>query len=180
MKKILIFGAGVLGSWYGWELSQKDLSLTLFARKDQAERIRSSGINIHNSKTGEDIYWNPESVISEAEGHFDLILVFVRAGQIEEALTELKHFTGNPPVLFMGNTVTSHIESVKVLGKHRVLTGMAGVGGYRDIGKIIISPFNHLVLGAPFIEARQVLATVMNQMERSISQTSTGKLSYST
>lgn len=44
--KILIYGAGVVGCTYGWQLSKAGCDVTVLVRKGQKELVQKDGIHI--------------------------------------------------------------------------------------------------------------------------------------
>ena len=45
--KILIYGAGVIGSTYGWQLAESGHDVSVLVRKGKKQPIEEKGINIH-------------------------------------------------------------------------------------------------------------------------------------
>ena len=44
--KILIYGAGVVGCTYGWQLSKAGCDVAVLVRKEQKELVQKDGIRI--------------------------------------------------------------------------------------------------------------------------------------
>ena len=63
--KILIYGAGVVGCTYGWQLSKAGCDVTVLVRKGQKEFVQKNGIHIICSDFREKV----------TSGHFKLNIV---------------------------------------------------------------------------------------------------------
>ena len=95
--KILIYGAGVVGSTYGWLLHKKGHDVTILARSEKRNALRENGIHIvcQDFRNGErkvsDIIFNPH-IIDElsADNDFDYIIVATNKLQLPSVLPSLK------------------------------------------------------------------------------------------
>ena len=47
--KILIYGAGVIGSTYGWQLAKAGHDISILVRNNQKQGFEENGINIYLS-----------------------------------------------------------------------------------------------------------------------------------
>lgn len=141
--KILVFGAGVLGSLYAAKLQQSGQDVTILARGERLRQIRENGILLREEGSAE-ISATPVRVIDhlEADAYYDWILVIVRRNQLEGALEALRANTTCPNVLFMHNNAGGWAAQVDALGSRRVLLGFPGAGGGREgnVVTYVISP----------------------------------------
>jgi ketopantoate reductase len=137
--KILIFGAGVIGTTYAWQLSNAGHDLSLFVRKGKRKGIEKDGIHIRckdeRSKKSEPVetIYRP-AVVDElnAEDNYDLIIVCVRAHQLEAALPMLAKGSGEADILFFGNNWWGEEKIRKFLPAEKYLFGFSRlVGGWR-------------------------------------------------
>lgn len=108
--KILVFGAGVIGTTYAWQLQEAGFDVTLFVRKLRMVRYAHSGVAITYSdmRGGKSDYGNTvfrPRVIDrlDAKQAFDLIIVSVRSNQWQDAIPYVAKHSGNAHVLFLGN-----------------------------------------------------------------------------
>jgi ketopantoate reductase len=137
--KILVFGAGVIGTTYAWQLSSASHDVSLFVRKDRREEIEKDGIRIRcrderNKKTKplETIY--RPTVVDEfsPEDNYDLIIVSVRAHQLEAVLPALAKGSGKADVLFFGNNWWGEEKIRSFLSPEKYFFGFSRlVGGWR-------------------------------------------------
>jgi 2-dehydropantoate 2-reductase len=90
--KILVVGAGALGSLVGGLLS-KDNEVTMIGRPDQVEVINSRGIRIEGHTKGE---YHPVALTEPpSDGKFDLIVICVKSYNTYLTLEPLSHLVGD-------------------------------------------------------------------------------------
>lgn len=131
--KVLVFGAGVLGSLYAARLQQAGNDVTVVARGQRYEDIKEHGIVLEYFDTKKQTTTLVKAVDSmPADEYFDLCLVPVQKLQLESALEALKVNTRIPAFLFMVNTAEGPQPMIDALGRERVLLGFANAGGERD------------------------------------------------
>ena len=130
--RVLVFGAGVLGSLYAARLKESGQDVTLLARGLRAEQLRRYGVVLEDETTGR----RSETimpVITElaANDIYDVIFVIVRRDQLSSTLPQLVE-NRSPSVLFMVNNAGGPAPLVRALGQDRVLLGFPGAGGTRE------------------------------------------------
>ena len=142
--KILIFGAGVIGVTYAWQLSEAGCDITLLARPDKAEQLKQNGIQIECldtrglKQTLTRTVYRP-AIVSElrTEGRYDLIIVAVNSHQISEVLPVLKEKAGQTDILFFSNNWSGIEEIAQVLPPEQYFFGYPfKAGGGRDANGI--------------------------------------------
>jgi 2-dehydropantoate 2-reductase len=130
--RILIYGAGVLGSRYAVGLQKAGQQVTILARGERYQQIRD-GIVLEAVNTGElSMARVPVVEKLHAEDAYDLVVVLVRSNQVSEVLPALAANLYTPDVLFLGNNVHGAEEMIEALGRERVLMGFAAAAGVRD------------------------------------------------
>jgi 2-dehydropantoate 2-reductase len=135
--KILVYGAGALGSQYAARLSTAGHDVTLLARGKRLEELHEHGIALENVTKGELSY--TQVALTEhlhPEDAYDLALVILRRNQVESALPELGANRVIPWMLFIGNNVSGPDEYAQAVGRDRALLGFAGIGGQR-VGGVV-------------------------------------------
>ncbi|MBA7606030.1 hypothetical protein ES703_13168 [subsurface metagenome] len=131
--KILIYGAGVLGSFYAAQLHKGGHDVSILARGQRLSDLREHGIVLESATTGERTITRVNVVDNLApEDAYDLVIVVMRKNQIVSVLPTLAANQHTPNVLFMGNNAAGPNELVEALGPERVLLGFGGVGGLRS------------------------------------------------
>lgn len=142
--KILVVGAGVVGSTYAWQLSQDGHQVALYVRSERARQIKTDGIQIHSRDERQkpasvaDVVYRP--VLTDTlngEEVYDLIMVCVRAQQLDVLLPLLAKVDAKTQILFFGNNWwgTERIKAFLPAGQY--LFGFSRlVGGWRTDNKI--------------------------------------------
>lgn len=143
--RILIFGAGVLGSFYGAKLASAGHDVTVLARGSRAEQIREHGLVVE--ERGRATVRAQVRVITalSPDDAYDYVLVLVRGDQVASALPQLAASTATPNVVFMYNNASGPDLLAGALGAERVILGFPGAGGERaDNGTVratVVLPF---------------------------------------
>ena len=135
MLKVLIFGAGVVGSVYGCYMAKSGNEVTLLTRPRYAEIINQEGVWLKNLITGieENIKVKAVSEIRE-DVNFDFILLTVRSEQLPVAAKELANIVKSNKdtwVILFQNTLKGHEILVKEIDRERIAMGFGAVGGVR-------------------------------------------------
>jgi 2-dehydropantoate 2-reductase len=130
--RILVLGAGVIGSVYAGRLLQAGHEVVLLARGARLADLRAHGLILEDAESGDRMALPVPSVSEPApENRFDLVLVPVRAEQLGSTLPILTSMTDGSDVLFFGNTANRQAELTAALGE-RALFGFPAAGGTRD------------------------------------------------
>ena len=128
--RILVYGAGVLGSNLANSLFQKGKDVTLLARGNWFQEIRENGLSIHHyfgKKTNVKI-----PVIEELKPDdcYDVIFVVVRYTQLDSVIPVLKENISRN-IVFTGNDLRFE-ELVSLFPEKRVLFAFASSAGHRE------------------------------------------------
>jgi 2-dehydropantoate 2-reductase len=135
--KILVYGAGVLGSLYAARLYEAGHDVTLLARGERLKDLRQYGVVLEDAETH--VRTTTRIPVVEAlapEEAYDLVLVVVRKSQLEAVLPALAVNRTTPNVLFLLNNAAGPDKMVEALGQERVLLGFPGAGGER-VGHVV-------------------------------------------
>jgi 2-dehydropantoate 2-reductase len=131
--KVLVYGAGVIGSLYAGKLQAGGHSVTVLARGDRLGEIRHYGLVLQDVIGGAQMAIKVETAERiAADARYDIALVTVRRDQLASAVPELKANRSIPNLLFMLNNPTGTESLADGLGRDRVLLGFPGAGGTRD------------------------------------------------
>lgn len=137
--KVLVFGAGVLGSLYAARLKRAGHTVTVLARGQRLQDIREHGIVLEDIMTGETLTTRVKVIEQLApDDEYELVLVPVRRNQVASVLPALAVSRGTPNVLFMTNNASGPGEMIAALGRERVLLGFAGAGGKLEGHKVLV------------------------------------------
>jgi 2-dehydropantoate 2-reductase len=130
--KILIYGAGVLGSLYAAPLQAAGHTVMLLARGQRLADLRAQGIVLEDARTGQRTTTHVDVVEQlTPEDVYDLIIVLMRKNQVDAILPALAANQHTPTILFMTNNASGAAAYVAALGAERVLLGFPGASGVR-------------------------------------------------
>lgn len=132
--KILVFGAGVIGTTYGWQLWEAGYDVSLLVRKQRLVRYSNSGINISctdvrgKEKEYKKTVFRPRIVdrLDPEEG-YDLIIVSVKNFQLKDAVPYLAKYSGKADILFLGHFWQENELIKKTLPKGKYFFGFPGM-----------------------------------------------------
>jgi 2-dehydropantoate 2-reductase len=132
LVRILVLGAGVIGSVYAAKLSQAGHEVVMLARGARLSDLRVAGLVLQDAESG-DRSVQAVRCVGEVSGvdRFDLVVVPVRAEQLLSTLPLLTAMDDGSDVLIFGNPADHRAEVVAALGG-RALFGFPAVGGIRD------------------------------------------------
>jgi 2-dehydropantoate 2-reductase len=130
--RILVLGAGVIGSVYAGQLLEAGHHVALVARGTRLTDLRTHGLVLEDAGSGEHRKLPIEALdVPAPVGRYDLVIVAVRCEQLTETLPILAEMTGAPDVLFLGHTAGHRRVLIEGLGD-RALLGFPAAGGARD------------------------------------------------
>ncbi|HXX68942.1 MAG TPA: 2-dehydropantoate 2-reductase N-terminal domain-containing protein [Polyangiaceae bacterium] len=130
--RILVIGAGVIGSFNAARLAEGGQDVTLLARGRRLAELREHGVVLENARTGQRTTTRVPLVERiSPEDRYDLAVVVVRRNQIPSVLPMLTQAKGIASVLFLGNNAAGPQEMIDALGRDRVLIGVVNAGGER-------------------------------------------------
>ncbi|MBN2047357.1 MAG: ketopantoate reductase family protein [Anaerolineaceae bacterium] len=154
--KVLIFGAGIIGSVLAADLMAGGTDVTILARGQHLHDLREYGIVLKPIQG--DAYQTIHPKIVETltpEDDYDLVIIPVRRSQHASILPVLAVNRKIPAFLFIGNNLGGGKDAIDALGAERVLFGFYGSAGQRR-GDIIYYTSgatdghrNYLYLGQP-------------------------------
>ncbi|MEE4194882.1 MAG: 2-dehydropantoate 2-reductase N-terminal domain-containing protein [Anaerolineae bacterium] len=130
--KILVYGAGLIGSIVASQLKKNEYDVTILARGQHAENLRSFGIVTHAFEGDDYCTVHPPVVESlTPEDIYDVILVIMRRNNHEEILPILSKNSHYKKVVFLGNNVGGASDIVKFVDAKKVALGFGGTTGER-------------------------------------------------
>lgn len=130
--KILVIGAGPLGSLFAARLQGGGHDVSLMARGDRLAQLRQHGLVLENVQTGEQSTYSVNLVEELApEDAYDLVLVIMRKNSVAGVLPVLATNKHTPSVVFLMNNAAGPDEFVEALGRERVLVGFPSSAGSR-------------------------------------------------
>lgn len=160
--RILVFGAGVLGCNLARNLFRAGKDVTLLARGNWAEEIRTNGLRIKD-KFSFRMSVSRIPVVTELkpEDRYDVIFVVLRYTQLDTILETLRE-NQTKNIVFVGNNVRAEALAADLPEKN-VLFAFASSAGHREqdhvasvdlkkitIGQLASAPSNEALIGRIF------------------------------
>ena len=128
--KILVYGAGVLGTLYAAGLYGSGEDVTLLARGNRLHQARDHGLVLENAITREWTFCHVPVVDRlTPNDEYDLIIVLTRKDQLYSILPVLSANHRVPAILFMQIDLHGYQSWINAVGYERFLVGYAGAGG---------------------------------------------------
>ncbi len=150
--RIVIFGSGGVGGYFGGRLAQTGQDVSFIARGKHLEVLRRKGLKI-DSIAGDLKLDNVQATDNPREiGVVDYILCCVKAWQVPAAARSMKPMIGDQTLVIpLQNGVEAPMHLAEALGVDKVLGGMcaiiafqAGVGHIKHIGANPLIRFGHM------------------------------------
>lgn len=151
MTKILVIGAGAIGSLYGGKLAQAGAQVSVVARSD-FEKVKKSGIEV-KSCFG-DFHFTPHEVLRDVKdfrGNADYILVSTKVLPEIDVATLIKPALGaETSIILLQNGIHIEKEIATKFPNHNLISALAfvcvgkiapGVIHHQDYGRLIIGDF---------------------------------------
>ena len=125
--RLLIYGAGVIGSLYAALFAKAGYDTSVYARGKRLEALRTKGLLYleNNQQKMANV-----SVLSKLqdEDRYDFIFLAVRENQLYQALDELKS-NRSSCIVTMVNSIDSYEKWEAICGTGRILPAFPGAGG---------------------------------------------------
>lgn len=150
--KILVFGAGAIGTYVGGSLALAGSQVVFLERANKVESLRERGLRLDLTAEGrrqtKDVtVLAPRSAVfvSSLEdalryGPFDLALFALKSYDTQVALKAIKPYADKlPPILCLSNGVANEPAIANVMGKGKVIYGTVTTAvGKRGTGDIVL------------------------------------------
>jgi len=148
--KILIYGAGIIGCTYGWQLAKAGFDISILVKRNKKQTIEEKGVNIccsdfrNGKKEIENIIFRPKVIDTLLfDNDFEYIIVTTNNLDIDKVLTDLKKSAGKAHILFFQNLWYDDLDKInRYLPAGHYFFGfpfMAGGGQNNDKINTIIS-----------------------------------------
>lgn len=126
--KLLIVGAGVIGSVYGAQLGAAGHAVSVLAHGARTDAVALEGLRARNVLLDSATHSRAAVIEQADEETFDLVLVALRREDLHLAAAQLAKLSGQPLVLFFGNNPDGRAGlPVEIPGC--VCLGFPGAGG---------------------------------------------------
>ena len=135
--KILIWGAGGIGCYYGARLQNSGNQVTYVARGEHLNALQSQGLKLSHPEfyySGDVSAISEEQLISQRHSSdFDLIILAFKSTSTEESLIRLADWLkcSDTPILSLQNGVDNEQIIASLVGEERTVGGLAvRIGGH--------------------------------------------------
>ena len=129
--KILVYGAGGVGGYFGARLAESGNKVSFIARGEHMRAIKESGLQLESING--DITVDPELVtsdINEVETP-DLVLLGVKSWQLPKVASELKKIISRDTIVLpLQNGADNYEKLTEILPKENVLAGLCFIVSY--------------------------------------------------
>ena len=145
--RILIFGAGATGGYFGGRLVQAGVDTTFFVRPARAAQLRENGLVIRSAFAGDATLPVPLATEESPGGPYDAVLLSCKAYDLDSALTALGPALGPETLIIPVLNGMSHLDAIeKRFGAHRTLGGLCIVSASLDSeGRILHHNQRHAI-----------------------------------
>lgn len=169
--KVLVYGAGVIGSYLTHVLCAAGNDVTLLARGTWRETLERDGLTIVHHLQKKNTHDCPHIIGAMDGEHYDLAFAVMQYQQMSAILEELSQ-ADSPLVVLIGNNmaakemgtyIQAHTDTPKT-----VLFGFQGTGGRREADKTVCVRFGTMGMtaggldGEPPIAVKQTLAAAFS------------------
>lgn len=151
--KLLIVGAGIIGSIYGWALSRAGYDVTHFVRPGKIQQLAQGiPIDVLDSRKRHDKQYIGHHALKVTEtlslsNGFDIVIVPTKPYQVENVLKQITPFLDKEDYLLLTQNWKGTTAIDSVLPQSRYLYGDAKAGGSLQNGTLISAIFPTIDIG---------------------------------
>ncbi|MEA4893255.1 MAG: 2-dehydropantoate 2-reductase N-terminal domain-containing protein [Peptococcaceae bacterium] len=134
--KILIYGAGVIGSIFAGKLASAGCEITVLARGKRFQELQEKGVILlrPGAEKREQVFVRLTDRL-DPEDLYDYILVVLQRTQVNQILPFLSE-NRSPNIVFVVNTAAGYVAWAEAVGKDRLMLGFPSAGGVRAGGQV--------------------------------------------
>jgi 2-dehydropantoate 2-reductase len=150
--KILVVGAGIIGTIFGWALTDEGHDVTHFVRKGKAGNFPNGAqIDMLENRKGKKNFIGKYDIkltetLSPVDG-YEVVIVPTKPYQLLEVLKQIVPLTGNADYLLLTQNWNGTAEIDAILPQSRYIFGDAHAGGVWKDGLLIATIMNDIILG---------------------------------
>lgn len=126
--RIVVFGTGGVGGYFGGRLAQAGEDVTFIARGEHLSAIKADGLKVESPNGDFEVYPATATDNVDEVGATDLVILGVKAWQVPEAAHAIKPLAGaTTTVLPLQNGVDAVPQLVAELGSDNVVGGLCRI-----------------------------------------------------
>jgi len=174
--KVLVFGAGAIGTYYGGSLALAGHHVVFVEQPKMVEQLRERGLRLdltidERRKTKDAFVVEPRSFVIEPSleealkfGPFDVALFALKSFDTVSALEGMKPFADKlPPILCLSNGVENEQAIARTLGADKVIYGTVTTAiGRRGAGDIVLEKLRGTGIAAGHVLSEKLVAAFQN------------------
>lgn len=147
--KILVYGTGAVGGYFGGRLALNDDNDVSFIARSNFDLLKKDGLNVKSVdgdfSTKVKVFKSPRDVKSSP----DLVLICTKSQDTEEVIEKLKNsISERTEILSLQNGLTNYDKLRKAFGRTRVVRGFCYIGSEMlDNGTITHTSNGYIVIG---------------------------------
>ena len=130
--RILIYGAGVIGSFYAALFSEAGVETAVYARGNRLKILTQQGLQYETDRQIKTANVNILSTLA-TDDIYDFIFLTVRENQLHQALTELAA-NHSSYIVTMVNSLENYSVWEQICGPNRIIPAFPGAGGSIEDG----------------------------------------------
>jgi 2-dehydropantoate 2-reductase len=130
--KVLVVGAGVIGTVYGAHLAAAGNTVSVLSHGPRTDEVAAGGLSARDVLGGGRVRAET-AVVPDASGDYDVVLVAVRSDQLASACAGLAGLAGKPVIVLFGNNPAGR-PAISGDMPGDVYLGFPGVGGVMSGG----------------------------------------------
>ncbi len=171
--KIVIMGAGAIGSLFGGLLAKNGNDVNLIGRKPHVDKINQEGLIIEE-KSGEHQIKVPATVDPKTLEAPELIIITVKAYDTEQAIKDVQPlFKSHTYLMCFQNGLGTEEIAESILGKDHIIRGTTSEGAlFLEPGRIRHTGPGDTVFGTPNEEQDSFLSHLKDVFEKAGFKTS--------
>ncbi|MBI3168858.1 MAG: 2-dehydropantoate 2-reductase [Chloroflexi bacterium] len=136
--RIAVFGTGGVGGYFGGRLAQNGGNVTFIARGAHLAAIRESGLHVESIDGNFLVHPAKATDSPQSIGAADLVLLAVKAWQLDDAITQMKSLVGeNTMTLPLLNGMEHMDKLFEAYGTKHVLGGMCRISAFIGVPGLI-------------------------------------------
>ena len=149
--RVVVYGAGAIGSLVGARLHEAGVSVQLIGREAQVNAIRTNGLQVKGLRDSHVVQLPATTTL---EGPADIILLTVKSQDVQGACRVIAQKNSDATVVTMQNGVRSDREAADILGRGRIVGCVLNISAtYLEPGVVEQNTREFFQVGAPFPEA---------------------------
>ncbi len=158
-QKVVVLGAGAIGSLVGARLHEAGADVRLIGRQDHVDAIRANGLLLKDQGKTRRVRLPATTTLADDA---DIILLTVKSQDVTRACREIAGVHSNATVLTMQNGVRSDGEAAGILGRDRIVGCVLNLSAtYLEPGVVEQNTGALLQVGAPFPESADRVEAVL-------------------